>query len=131
MTLLFPLLIYSQSKAEEHFAEGNALLQRGFYQKAVDAYTHAIQQNPRYVEAYINRGYAYDFLIDYKQAAADYTQAIALDLNIALVYLNRGLAYANLDQKEKASADYDRAIQLNPQFAEAYCNRAILRQHQD
>ena len=50
--------------------------------------------NPRYFEAYNNRGFAKAHLQDYQGAITDYTEAIRLNLQHPLPHRNRGDARA-------------------------------------
>jgi tetratricopeptide (TPR) repeat protein len=49
------------------------------YDKAIGAYTEAIQRNPKFSLAYIGRGDVYLAKNDYDRALADYEQASRLD----------------------------------------------------
>ena len=63
------------------------------YHEAIDDYTHAIQLDSRYVEAYNNRGAVYHSLGQYHDAIADFTDAIRLDPQYTLAYNYRGSVY--------------------------------------
>ena len=93
---------------------------------AILAYTHAIDRNPVYVPAYINRGITYYYLRESEQALADYDRAIAIDPDDARAYNNRGLVYVGLGEYAKALVDYDRAIDLDPDDPSAYNNRGLV-----
>ncbi len=47
-------------RADSHHAEGFACRKRGDYEAAIQAYTRAIELDPRHFKAYFNRGFAYD-----------------------------------------------------------------------
>ncbi|MGH8338072.1 MAG: hypothetical protein ACRETL_14890, partial [Gammaproteobacteria bacterium] len=57
---------------------GTAKAQQGDYAGAIADFTLAIQSDPEFVSAYIDRGYAKDKTGDYGGAIADFTQAIGL-----------------------------------------------------
>ncbi len=75
-------------------------------------YNQAIELNPSFVQAYLNRGILYDDQGKGDLALADYNQAIALNPNDALAYANRGILYADLKQTEKAVTDLKKAAEL-------------------
>lgn len=114
--------------ANEKLEEGNKLYYAEDYDGAIKLYNEAIQLNPKYFEAYNNRGLAYKNLGQYERAIADFDKAIALKPNFALAYYIRGNAYTNLRQYERAIADATKAIQINPKFAEAYHLRGLCYQ---
>ncbi|MFQ5996000.1 MAG: tetratricopeptide repeat protein [Dehalococcoidales bacterium] len=95
----------------------------GEHQKAIVAFTKAIELDPGFAVAYSNRGWAYIELEQYEQAIADCNKAIELDPNFAIAYSNRGWAYIELGQYEQAIADCNKAIELDPNLAIAYNNR--------
>ena len=59
---------------------------------AIQDYDKAIEINPKYAEAYFNRGSAYLEQGDPIVAIQDYDMAIALDPKFAAAYVNRGYA---------------------------------------
>ncbi len=99
----------------------------GDIQGAIDDYTKAIEIDPKYVDAYNNRGNARSTLGDKQGAIADYNKAIELNPTYARAYSNRGLARADLGDKQAAIVDYNKAIELDPNYALAYYNRANAR----
>jgi len=54
----------------------------GEYDKAIVAFTKAIELDPELALAYNNRGWAYIELGQYEQGIADYTKAMELDPNL-------------------------------------------------
>ena len=95
---------------------------------AIAACTRAInssagRQDPKYAQAYYNRGNAYSNKGDTDRAIADYTAAIQLDPTYANAYYNRGNGYSNKGDTARAIADYSEAIRLEPTYANAYYNR--------
>jgi tetratricopeptide (TPR) repeat protein len=95
----------------------------GQMERAEKELKEAIELNPSFAEAYVNRGNTYASLKQFERAIADFDRAIELNPSFAEAYVNRGNTYASLKQFERAIADFDRAIELNPSFAEAYVNR--------
>ena len=59
---------------------------RGDYDRAIQDYDQAIQLDPKYANAYSNRGDAYYTKGDYDRAIQDYDQAIKLDPKYADAY---------------------------------------------
>ena len=97
------------------------------YREAIPHYDKAIQLDPRYADAYSNRGLAYAELGQYERAIQDYNDAIRLKLGDALAHDSRGFAYAGLGHYERAIEDYNGALRINPRYARAFARRGIAR----
>ena len=65
---------------------GNAYYDLGQYRKSIADQNSALRLNPKFANAYNNRGIAYQALKKYRKALADYERALAIDpgLKIAL-----------------------------------------------
>jgi len=103
---------------------GNAYVDLGQDQRAIQDYDTAIRLKPDLSEAYYSRGGAYGKLLgQYQRAIQDFDTAIRLKSDYTDAYNNRGVAYHNLGQNWQAIQDYDEAIRLKPDLAVAYNNR--------
>jgi tetratricopeptide (TPR) repeat protein len=87
----------------------------------------ALQQNPRDIEAYMQRGVLQAKLDRQVPAIADYTEAIRLDPNHAIAYNNRAVAKLNLKDYWGAYLDYNQVVRIKPDRAITYNNRAVTR----
>jgi tetratricopeptide (TPR) repeat protein len=87
----------------------------------------AISQNPKDVDAYVQRGVLHARLQQNLPAIADYTEAIRLDPNHALAYNNRALAKLNQRDYYGAYLDYSQVVRIRPEQAITYNNRATAR----
>ena len=77
-------------------------------------FTRAVDLKPQLVEAYVNRGAAYEQRGDADRAIQDYDRAIELEPNVADAYFTRGRAYGQKGDLNRAVQDFDRALELNP-----------------
>ena len=84
--------------------------------------------DPKYANAYKNRGNFYSYKGEYDLAIADYDAAIKLDPEFVSAYENRGLAYYAKGNYDRALADYNKAIQYyeTPYSSQLYLNRGNL-----
>jgi tetratricopeptide (TPR) repeat protein len=110
--------------ATEWYRKGSEALRAGNNNEAIAAYSKAIQLDPKYVRAYIDRSFVYNRLGNYQQCFNDANKAIELDPGDARAYVNRGVAYSRLGNAQLAINDYNKAIGLNPRYALAYVNRS-------
>jgi tetratricopeptide (TPR) repeat protein len=84
---------------------GHVHKQSQLLDEAIDDYTHAIERDPKMVEAYINRGYVYNDLQNAEQATEDFDVALKLTPNNGIAHL--GLAFADLQlHKGKSALDH-------------------------
>ena len=113
-------------RAELAFQHGNLLMMIKQIYSAIEHYSHAIELDPNYAEAYTNRGLAYQSKDEYDRAIRDHNKAINLNPNYAEAYFNRGGAYKGKDNWDHALADFTKAIELKPGFAGAYNHRGVV-----
>lgn len=118
-----------QNSLREFYA-GLACEESGEYAAAINHYTAAIETNPQYADAYINRGIVHDIMDNSDQAIADFTVAIDLEPDNADAYNNLGIAQLARGDEENAIQNFDRAIEVDEEFAEPYYNRGVVRLHQ-
>lgn len=110
------------------------------YKEAIEAYTKSIEKDPKSVQTYENRGYAFYKLRQYQDAINDYSTVIGLDGNNAKAYARRGYIRFHMFGKlvdklleegkvreEKndslfleANKDCEKSISLNPNLAESH-----------
>ena len=115
--------IQSRTIAELAFKQGNFLLTIRQIDQAIVAYSRAIELNSRYIDAYNNRGIAYERTGNYEKAIEDYDNMIALAPKSSVAYNNRGIIHAKKREYNLAIADFSKAIGFAPDYVEAYCNR--------
>ncbi|MDY6950155.1 MAG: tetratricopeptide repeat protein [Thermodesulfobacteriota bacterium] len=114
---------FGKASALDHHVKGLRYQEKGKWDKAIAEYTKAIELNPEYGRAYLDRGGAYLNKGQYDQAIFDSTKAIALHPNVSEAYFNRADAYRITAQYDRAISDYTKVIELNPEYAKAYLDR--------
>ncbi|MDO9288528.1 MAG: tetratricopeptide repeat protein, partial [Thermodesulfovibrionales bacterium] len=67
---------------------------------------------PLFVEAYNNRGNAYDEKGQPDRAIEDYNNAITIDPNYPDSYFNRGITYTRLNKIDSAILDFQKACDM-------------------
>ena len=98
--------------ASEWFEKGYAAGTSGNYTDALAAFNKAIELNPQYANAYLNRGNVYCSFGKYNQAIKDYNKAIELNPKDAEAYYNRGVVYSKLGNHNQDIADLKIAARL-------------------
>lgn len=114
-----------EKTAQEWFNQGLEYQNRALYEKAIQAYTKALEVGGQSGDIYYNRGCAYAEMRKYDAAVADFSKAIELVPQDVEVYYNRGVVYDAKELYEQALADYNKVIELNTKYANAYYNKAI------
>lgn len=103
-----------------HYHDGN-------YVFAASEFSEAVRQDPRSVDAYVNRGVTRVRLGRLNEAIDDYNQAIQLDNHDPEIYFNRGNALVAAGHYGPAVEDFTRAVELSPVYARAWFNRGSAR----
>ncbi|XP_044052073.1 tetratricopeptide repeat protein 16-like isoform X2 [Siniperca chuatsi] len=104
-----------QSKAAEHYTNGNEAMAKSQYEKAVICFSKAITLQPEQTQLYVSQAEAYLQLCDFQSAAACYKRAWLLEpgvysARLAFIYylqgqclLDRGLFLEALEAFSKAA----------------------------
>ncbi len=133
--LAFPATARLRDKDDNESKEAIKSLQAGVdalkeadYQKAVDAFTRAINigglnlQNEK--AAHLNRGIAYVQLKQCPSAVPDFDKALEVGGDDALAYIQRSQCQSEAGQAQLAVADAKKAVALAPEeadYAKLYC----------
>jgi predicted O-linked N-acetylglucosamine transferase (SPINDLY family) len=98
------------------------------YPLALQLIDAALQTNPQYTDAHINRGIVLHAMQQYGAAVASYAQAIALNPDSAEAYNNRGNSLHSLGEDQASLESCDQAIALRPDYPDAWNNRGVALQ---
>lgn len=101
-----------RTQAREHFVKGNELVRKGNFKGAVKRYDKALEADPKFRDAYINRGIAHAELPRLDKALVDFAEALELGPDDALVYFNLGNIYSIKAQWEMAIKCYRKALEI-------------------
>lgn len=117
--------------AQQQYEWAGVYTQNGEYQKALEAYSAAIDQGyTPLARAYFDRGTVHADLEEYTAAIADYTRSIELSPmcdDCHIDYRYRGIAYWRLNRTDAALKDFTQAIDLKPDYLQAYVDRALVQ----
>lgn len=104
---------------------GAALHDMQRYREAVSAYSAALEAEPQFIAARLNRARSYEKLKFLNEAVADYGAALELDPQAADAYVGRGALLLRHGDPERALFDFDTAIALKPNWVSPYFNRGV------
>lgn len=111
-------------QAEMYNLQGEVNLGKNLINQAIRDFNHALEINPDYVDALVNRGSAYVLQSKYDDALKDFNHALDLEKRQAQIYNIRGEIYLLEKIYDLAIKDFSSAIILNPMCSDAYLNRA-------
>ena len=117
--------------AQDYFDIGLKHSDNGERDEAIQAYTKAIEIDPKFASAWMNRGVQYGFLQQHEQAIEDFNVALEIEPSNPDVLANRGISYLSLGENELAISDFTRVIELDPLNAAAYYLRGLLYANND
>jgi tetratricopeptide (TPR) repeat protein len=98
---------------------------------AYEYFDKTLRINPKFANAYFNRGVIKDDNGDLTGALNDYSQTISLKPQFAGAYCNRGIIKSKLGDKYGALADFDLAISTDPNDDTAYYSRGLVKEDVD
>jgi tetratricopeptide (TPR) repeat protein len=102
-----------RTEARGHFVKGNQLASEGRFKAAVRRYDKAIAKDPKFRDAYVNRGIAHMEIVRFDKALIDFAEALEIGPDDSLLYYNLGNAYAMHAQWEMAIKCYEKALELD------------------
>lgn len=121
--LMLPLLITATAQAQsakQYFKAGEDFAKANNYSDAIIQFTKAIELDPDYDKAYVQRATAYSRIGEHKHAAEDYDRALAFDEKEAELYYFSGKEWHHYGDNPRALIRLSSAINLKNNFQEAY-----------
>jgi tetratricopeptide (TPR) repeat protein len=120
--ILLPLFSFSQG-AQDYYNAAMIKFVSKRYSESIQDFSKAIKEKPGFIDAYFNRGIAYEKVNMLDKAIKDYSKVIKLDPGMNEAYINRALLYKKGKRYNLAIEDFNTAIELRPNFAFAYLYR--------
>ena len=115
---IYDSMISTRNPGDLAYLEANNLFEDGEYQRALDKYDQALNEDPDHLHAMRGRARSLMQLGRPAQALAAFDAAISLAPDFGATYANRGILHDRMGRYQKAIEDYARALELDPELAE-------------
>ncbi len=112
-------------QATDYFTQGVNFYYKDKYELALQSFKKAIEIEPDYVEAWMNKGVALNKIGLHAKALIALKKAIELAPNYAEAWLNKGVALDKLGLHVDALKTIDKAIELKPDCSKAWYNKGV------
>lgn len=112
-------------QSRTYMEQGELFARAGDHNRAIDAFTKAIEEQPYHADAYAMRSVALFALRSYYEAIEDASRAVHLDPNLAAAYACRANCQKMLGRPDLALRDLERARKARLQGLVDACTRMI------
>jgi tetratricopeptide (TPR) repeat protein len=129
VTLYESALLVNPRNAVAHHNAGQALTERGEFERALAHYEAALEIQPDYALAHYNVGVLKQDLGDVKTALEHFQQSLKLDPSYADAWIRRGSVWSRFQQYDLAIADFEQASRLQPRNPSPHYNIGLIREH--
>ena len=116
-----PQVFAFEGDAAHYFDMG---MKTSFAYKKIHYFTKALELNPRFAQAYEERGLNYYFQEKWDKVIHDFTHYIHLVPNKAEAYRMLGMGYLKIGNFQNAIINFDKALDLKPEMAAVLSYRA-------
>ncbi|MBD90732.1 MAG: hypothetical protein CL940_10365, partial [Deltaproteobacteria bacterium] len=113
-------------RAQSHFEEGAAALQRGDLAAARAAFEATVERDPSHHEGWHQLGLVHFRSLVFEDAVHAIERAVAEGARDARVYTNLGIALQHINRLDEALERYGEALQLDPDRVSAHTNCAAI-----
>ncbi len=114
----------SEFQKRELFKSGINHMANERLEDAIRSFEFALRIDPKYVDAWIKKGYAHFHLGENQNALASYDRAIEIDINNAEAWNLKGLTYYKIRNYDKAIEAAEKAVDINPNDGMSWYNKA-------
>jgi tetratricopeptide (TPR) repeat protein len=117
ITVLTPL---NAQNAKQFYKTGLTFVEAMNYSDAIEQFSKAVEVDPDFIEAYIERARAFQALNEPQKAAEDFDRAIVFEKKEKDLYMEAAAVNFQLENLDKALEQVKTAITLDPKFDESY-----------
>jgi tetratricopeptide (TPR) repeat protein len=127
------ILIYSifcmgfthKINSDDKLNEAIELLKKQEYKESIRICDDIIQNQPKFLQVYLAKGYALDCMKKHQEAIETYDLALKQKPNFAEAYNEKATVLGELGKHQEAIKNYDLAIKYKPDFVHAYYNKGV------
>ncbi len=110
-------------EAQRFVDEARGLIERRQYEDAIERLNAAIQLSPRFPEAYLFRGNAFEGAEKIQEALADHQRATGLRPSYKQAWFEQSRIHDRLEQYDLTIRAATKAIEIDPKFWQAWLGR--------
>jgi len=116
--ILCSVFLFGQN-AKQYYKAGKDFVATKNYKDAIEQFTKAIEMNPDYAIAYIERADAFEKINEYKSAADDYSRAIVFEQKDPQIFYGAARINYKLGKYEEAKEFIEKSLALKSKYLEA------------
>jgi tetratricopeptide (TPR) repeat protein len=90
------------------------------YDAAILDFNKSIELNPKFVDAYTNRGFAYVNNGQFEKSLIDFNKALEMGSPSCDLYLGKGIANFKMNDYISAISDITKALEMDPNLIKGY-----------
>ena len=117
--LIFTTANYAQNP-KQYYKAGLEFIETGNNQDAISQFTKAVDLDPKYIEAYVERGKTYEKLNDLAKAFEDYKRALVFEKKDETIFYYAANVAFKLGKFEEARNYINSSLGLKSRYLEAY-----------
>lgn len=114
------------SQVEEYNQQGKVLYSIDKYNEAIDIYKKAENEDPMYLDTYLNLGEAYVMIDEYEKAKDSFSKVLLIDKKNGITYFHLGNVEFLLGNNDAGRELYAKAINNGYNDAQLYVNLAMV-----
>ena len=113
-------------KVDKLFDKGINLIEKEYYDKAIECFEKVIKKNPKNSKAWSNKGLAHNGNWEYEEAIKCFNIALEIDPKDIIACFNKAVALNDCGKHEEAIECYNEVLRIDPDFDAEELNQILL-----
>jgi len=126
ITVLFPILVFCQSTAQEWYDKGVKLKADKRANDAILSFKEAVKLNSDHKDAWYEMGWCQNDVKDYSGAITSLSKARSLGFDYAKLHFELGYAYEKTNNIDSAIYQYNQTLQIKDDYSLVYKQLAFI-----